>query len=175
MSAATPAQIPTTGTWKIDSIHSTANFTVSHNAVGTFRAQFLGISGSLENGVLSGSVPVDGIQLGLPLFKEHLEGEGFFDKANHPTLDFKSTSLSAAADGTVSLKGELTIKGTTKPIEATGTVRGPQEVTTADGSQANRLALDLSTTVDRREFGLEVPAATGWEVKVEVALELGEG
>ena len=46
MSATTPASIPTSGTWNIESVHSTANISVAHNVVSTFRAQFLGLTGT---------------------------------------------------------------------------------------------------------------------------------
>ena len=47
--------------------------------------------------------------------------------------------------------GEITIKGVTKPILLTGSVVGPIE----DGYGGSRLGLELETTVDRRDFGLD--------------------
>jgi polyisoprenoid-binding protein YceI len=172
MSVTTPASIPTTGTWDIDGVHSTVNISVKHNIVATWRSQFVGVTGALKDGVLSGSVPVDGLQIAMPIFKEHVLGEGFLDAANHPTLSFSSSEIHAHEDGAVHLAGEITIKGVTKPISASGTVTGPLEVTRPDGQTVEALGLTLTTTVDRREFGLEVPAGTGWEVTIEVALEL---
>jgi polyisoprenoid-binding protein YceI len=119
-------------------------------------------------------VPVDGLQLAIPIFKEHILSEGFLDGANHPTLNFQSSSIHAHDDGTVHLDGEITIKGVTKPISASGTVSGPQEVTRADNSTGEHLGLVLTTTIDRRDFGLEIAAGTGWDVTIEVALELSK-
>jgi polyisoprenoid-binding protein YceI len=172
MSTTTPASIPTTGTWNIEGVHSTANISVAHNVVSTFRAQFLGLTGTLENGVLSGSLPVESLHLGLPIFREHVLSEGFLDAANHPTLSFRSSEIHAHSDGTVHLTGEITIKGVTKPIAASGTVTGPLEVTRADGQVSEFLGLALTTTVDRREFGLEIASGTGWDVTIDVNLEL---
>lgn len=171
MSITTAPSIPAAGTWNIDGVHSTVNISVNHNLVATFRASLLGVTGSLENGVLSGSVPVQGLQIGLPVFKEHLLSEGFLDVANHPNLSFRSTDIHAHEDGHVHLHGEITIKGVTKPINASGTVTGPQQVTRADKSTAELLGLSLTTTVDRREFGLEIAAGTGWDVTIDVDLE----
>jgi polyisoprenoid-binding protein YceI len=172
MSATTPASIPTSGTWNIESVHSTANISVEHNVVSTFRAQFLGLTGSLEDGVLSGSLPVDSLHLSLPMFRDHVLGEGFLDAANHPNLSFRSSEIHAHSDGTVHLTGEITIKGVTKPINASGTVTGPMEVTRVDGQVSEFLGLALTTTVDRRDFGLEIASGTGWDVTIEVNLEL---
>jgi polyisoprenoid-binding protein YceI len=174
MSTNTAPSIPATGTWNIDPVHSTVNISVAHNVVATFHASLLGVTGALEDGVLSGSVPADGLQIGLPVFKEHLLGEGFLDAANHPTLSFTSHDIHAHEDGHVHLSGELTIKGVTKPINASGTVTGPAEVTRVDDTTAELLGLTLVTTFDRREFGLEIAAGTGWDVTLEVALELGK-
>jgi polyisoprenoid-binding protein YceI len=174
MSVTTPASVPATGNWRIDATHSTVTFTVTHNVVATFRAGFHGISGSLQDGVLSGSVAVENLDMGGPeVFKEHLLGEGFFDAASHPTLDFRSQDIHTHGDGNVHASGELTIKGTTLPIAVEGSVRGPLEVTLADGSTAERLGITLTTTVDRRDYGLNVAAGTDWHVTIDVALELG--
>jgi polyisoprenoid-binding protein YceI len=174
MSVTNAPSIPATGTWKIDGVHSTVNISVKHNVVATFRASLLGISGSLENGALSGSVPVEGLQIGLPVFKGHLLSEGFLDAANYPNLSFVSDEIHAHEDGTIHLNGEITIKGVSKPISATGTVAGPEQITRPDGSAAELLGIALSTAVDRREFGLEIAAGAGWEVTIDVDLELAK-
>jgi polyisoprenoid-binding protein YceI len=182
MSVTLPAALPTTGTWSVDPIHSTARFSITHHAIATFRAGFDNISGAFnaESGVLSGSVPVDNIDLqGVVPFKEHMLADRFFDGANHPELSFHSTTLVADADGSVQLDGEITIKGVTKPISATGQVRGPVSVKHNDGHESERLAIDLSTVIDRRDFGMthnnelaEGVFNLGWDVTIEVALEL---
>ncbi|HEX3801903.1 MAG TPA: YceI family protein [Solirubrobacteraceae bacterium] len=175
MSATTPASIPATGSWKIDETHSTATFTLAHNVVATFRGGFHGITGGLEDGVLSGSLPVGNLDVpGPAVFKEHLLGEGFFDAASHPTLSFRSDDLHAHGDGSVHATGELTIKGVTKPITADGSVRGPLEVTLADGSIGERLGITLTTRVDRRDYGMTVFAGADWDVTIEVALQFGK-
>ncbi len=172
MSTSAPS-IPTTGTWNIDGIHSSVIFTLTHNAVATYRGSFHGVTGTLQDGVLSGEVAIDNLDVGLlGVFKEHLLGEGWFDGANHPTLSFSSTDIHSHPDGGVHAAGELTIKGVTKPIAISGTVTGPQSVELADGSTGERLGLNLTTTVDRREFGLETFAGAAWEVTIEVTLEL---
>ncbi len=172
MSTSAPS-IPTSGTWNIDGIHSSVIFTLTHNVVATYRGNFHGVTGTLTDGVLSGEVAVDNLDVGLlDMFKEHLLAESWFDAANHPTLSFRSTDIHAHDDGGVHATGELTIKGVTKPITISGTVTGPASVELADGSTGERLGLNLTTTVDRREFGLETFAGADWDVTVEVTLQL---
>jgi polyisoprenoid-binding protein YceI len=172
LSTTNAGSLPDSGTWNVDGVHSTVSISVVHNTVAIFHASMLGISGTFEDGVLSGSIPADGLQIGLPIFKEHMMGEGFLDAANHPTLEFKSDEIHAHEDGTVHLSGELTIRGVTKPISAGGVVSGPTEVTRPDNSVVEVLGINLETGFDRRDFGLEVFAGAGWDVTLEVALEL---
>ena len=172
MSTTVPASIPSTGTWKIDSVHSSATFTVSHHVVATFRGHFHEVSGALENGVLTGSVQTDSIDLGtLPMFKEHLLGADWFDIENHKTVSFSSTDLHAHGDQ-LHAAGELTIKGVTKPVEISGSVRGPVPVPNHDGSSSDRLGLDLTTTINRRDFDVSGEGGAANEVTIDVSLEL---
>ncbi|MDF2754109.1 MAG: YceI family protein, partial [Gaiellaceae bacterium] len=59
----------------------------------------------------------------------------------------------------VRARGELTIKGITKPVEVTGTLTAP--IVDAYGNE--RIGLELSTTVDRHDFEVSwnVPLPTG--------------
>jgi polyisoprenoid-binding protein YceI len=163
------------GSWKFTPVHSTAAFSVKY-LVAQFRSRFETIDASLENGQLSGTVPVDSLAISLDPFIGHLKAPDFFDAENHPTLSFRSTDIAIDGDD-VTLQGELTIRGTTKPITATGTIGGPTE----DFAGATRLGFDLATTIDRTDFGLEWNAplpggghALGNEVQLTVSLEFSK-
>ncbi len=172
MSITVPTDVPTTGTWRIDTVHSTATFTVTHHVVATFRGHFHDLSGQLDNGVLTGEVQVEKLDIGsLPMFKEHLLGADWFDVTNYPTLSFRSTDLHAH-DGHLHAAGELTLKGVTKPVSITGSVRGPVSITGPDGNPADRLGIDLSTTVNRREFNIIGEGGAADDVTIDVSLEL---
>ena len=172
MSTTVRATIPSTGTWKIDSVHSSATFKVSHHVVATFKGHFHEVSGALQNGFLSGSVHTETIDLGtLPVFTEHLLGSDWFDIENHKTLSFSSIDLHAHGDH-LHAAGDLTIKGVTKPVEISGSIRGPVPVLNHDGTTSDRLGLDLTTTINRREFGITGEGGAADDVTIEVSLEL---
>jgi polyisoprenoid-binding protein YceI len=172
VSTTVPAEVPTTGTWQIDTIHSTATFSVKHLKVATFRGHFHEVTGALVDGELSGSVQTENIDVGrLPMFKEHLMATDWFDVANFPTLSFRSTDFHAH-DGQLHAAGELTIKGVSKPVDITGTVTGPLEVTGPDGTQHHRLGLDLSTTVNRKDFNIVGEGGPHDDVTIDVSLAL---
>jgi polyisoprenoid-binding protein YceI len=142
------------GSYVVDPIHSSIRFKVGHGGVAFFRGYFEGVEGSLDadgpEPVLQGSTKVENISIRTPdIFRGHVLGEEFFDAANHPDISFRSTKAQFGDDGKVSLEGELTIRGNTKPITASGTWVGPSE--THNGP---RVALELESTVNRFDFGI---------------------
>lgn len=185
MSLDTVQALPQTGLWKIDPIHSTVRFSIRHHAVATFRGAFSPVTGAYDaaSGRLTGEVRVDALVLpGADRLKGHLQTPAFFDAEAHPTLSFRSASLQADAGGQLEAAGELTIRGTTRPVSATGSVRGPATVRHGDGHVSERLGIDLTATIDRREFGIthnneiaEGVLNLGWDVTIDVSLELVAG
>ena len=139
-----------TGTWKLDPVHSTIGFAVKHNVVATFRGSFGEVAGSLGPDGIEGTAKVESIAIDEPNLKGHLLSPEFFDADRHPELSFHSRDIRVDGDR-AEVNGEITIKGVTKPILLTGSVVGPTE----DAYGGSRLGLELETTVDRREFGLD--------------------
>lgn len=172
MSAVTQ-QVPT-GTWTADQIHSTAAFAVKHMGVATFRAGFKTIEAALVDGVLEGSVPVESISIEQPDLRGHVLAADFLDAATYPEVSFVSRELRVEGDR-LELDGELTIRGNTQPVSATGTIEGPGE----DIQGKQRLAISLETVIDRTAHGLtwnaELPKGgkvLAERVKLTVELEL---
>ena len=168
------------GTFEADAIHSSLEAGTTHMGVGSFRTRFDELAASLvadESGVpLQGTAPVESISIrNPPEFREHVvNGSDFFDALKHPTIEFSSREVSLHPDGTLELVGLLTIKGISREITATGTYRPP----TTDFYDSVRAAIDLSTTVDRRAFGIDwqqpLPGggnALGWDVTLNAHLE----
>jgi polyisoprenoid-binding protein YceI len=168
----TTTSLPSGETFNIDSVHSTVSFRVQHAVVATFRGGFEGVSGAYENGVLQGEVPVSGINVGpIEMFKNHLLSADWFDAESHPTIKFKSSSISADGDK-LKFVGEFTLKGVTKEITGTGVARGPVSVNNPDGSVANKLGLDITAQVNRHDFGITADGGAGKDVTFDIALEL---
>lgn len=142
------------GTWQIDQDHSSATFEVEHASVSLFRGGFSPIQATLtssDTGVeLEGSVPVEGVSINDENIRPHLLSPDFFDVARNPEVAFRSTEISGNADD-LTVRGELTLAGVTRPVEARGRVRGP--VTLAEDIE--RLSVSLETAIDRTEFGMD--------------------
>jgi polyisoprenoid-binding protein YceI len=178
MSTDTVNQKVPTGTWTVDPVHSSIAFAITHNNVATFRSGFETYAATLSGGDeprLEGSVDVTSIEIDEAQLKGHLMSPEFFDTERFPKLTFASTSFDVADDGTVRLAGTLTIKGNEREVEATGRFG---EIG-ADLGGNPRVALSVSTAVDRRDFGIEFNAdlpsggqVLDWEVAINVDLEL---
>jgi polyisoprenoid-binding protein YceI len=166
-------QVPT-GTYELDPVHSSFGFAVKHNGISTFRGQFERVEAKLQDGVLTGVAYVDSVKTPISQLKDHLLSPEFFNAAETPTIEFRSREIEVAADGSVELQGELTIRGVTHPLTARGTFGAAVGLT---GGEV--LGFDLRASVDRREYGLSWQAplpsggdAVAWEVALEVHLEL---
>jgi polyisoprenoid-binding protein YceI len=146
-------QVLPTGTWNVDPVHSHIGFEVEY-VVGTFRGSFSPIDARLEVsedgiGTLTGSAPVAGIKVQDENLSAHLQSPDFFDIERTPEITFVSRAFERTGDE-ITIKGDLTIKGTTKPVQAHGTITDPIE----DAHGGVRFGLKLETTVDRTKFGL---------------------
>jgi polyisoprenoid-binding protein YceI len=166
------AQDRISGDWNFAAVHSSADFSVKY-LVAQFRGNFEELDAKLENGVLTGSAKVASIKVKDPNLTGHLMAPDFFDAEQFPEISFKSTILDIQGDD-LTLDGELTLKGVTKPVKATGRIEGPTE----DFMGNTRLGFTLETTVNRTDFGVSWNAdlpkggkALGDDVTLNVELE----
>ncbi|HUP32408.1 MAG TPA: YceI family protein [Gaiellaceae bacterium] len=139
-----------TGTWSLDSVHSSIGFAVKHNGVMTFKGTFDEFGATLVDGRLEGTATVASVRVDDPNLAGHLQTPDFFDAEQSPELLFSSKEISRDGD-TVSIEGELTLRGATQPVELSGTITGP----IADGYGNQRVGLDLETTINRRDYGID--------------------
>ena len=166
------------GVWASDALHSSVRFEVGHMGVSMFSAGFPDVDarlfsspGGLE---LRGRVGVASFDVHDDALRPHVMAPDFLDVERYPELTFRSTEISLNGSG-VDVIGELTIKGTTRRIEAIGSLTGP----IVDPYGNDRIAMALETVIDRTAFGLDYEvrlpngaSALGTEVKLAVVLEL---
>ena len=136
------------GTWSVDRVHSTVGFAVDYMA-GTFAGTFSDFDVSVADGVLKGTAKVASVQVKDPNLEAHLQTPDFFDAERYPELSFVSRSIERSGDE-LTIKGDVTIKGHTEPVELTGTITEP----IADPYGGTRYGLKLETTIDRLAFGI---------------------
>jgi polyisoprenoid-binding protein YceI len=173
----TTAVQPFAGAYVSDPVHSSFGFAVRYSGLSDFRGTLDDVSATLTPGdegiVLEGAARPESISIqDPPQFRAHVLGPEFFDVERHPEVTFRSTSAELSDDGTARVEGQLTIRGTTRPVVATGTWTEPS---------GGRAGLALETAIDRRDFGfdwqMELPGggeALDWQVALTVNLFLVE-
>src|ERR1700761_6889708 len=118
-------------TWKVDRAHSRLTFSITHMAVsdvdGSFKDFEVTITSSkpdfsdarVEMIAKTASVNTENEQR-----DTHLRSPEFFDVANHPTMEFRSTGIAPAGNNHYKLTGDLTLNGVTKQVTVDFWYRG---------------------------------------------------
>ena len=143
-------QLAPAGTWNADPVHSNVSFEVVYAGVNTFRGSFGDFSATLTGDELDGSAKVASVDIKDEQLSGKLQTPDFFDSERYPEITFKATELHRLDDNRVEGKGELTIKGTTQPIQLGGVIAGPS----IDAGGRERLGLKLETAIDRTQYGV---------------------
>jgi polyisoprenoid-binding protein YceI len=141
-------ELQATGTFVADPVHSRIGFEVPY-AVATFSGEVTDFTATLTDGHLEGSAKIESIKLKDENLTAHVLSPEFFDAERHPVLTF-SGDLDRNGD-TVTIDGEITMKGITKPATLQGTIVGPA----VDHFGKTRVGLTLETVVDRTEFDIK--------------------
>jgi polyisoprenoid-binding protein YceI len=167
--------------WKIDTVHSHVSFSVKHMMVTTVRGKFGSYRGSVRldpkdftRSSFEGEIDVASIDTGNADRDNHLRTNDFFDAANHPKITFKSTAIEPKGDGEYLVRGDITIRGVTKPIaldvEYRGTSKSPYGQTLA--------GIGVTGSLNRKDFGVSFNApletggvVVGEKVKLELDIE----
>lgn len=164
-----------TGTWTIDPIHSDVTFIVRHLGVSKVRGQFTTFSGEIvtaEDPLRSSvraTIDAGSFHSRQEQRDAHVRGEDFLHVEDHPELTFVSTGV-RHEDGEFKLDGELTIRGTTKPVTLDLEING-----FAEGMNgAPVVGISASTEINRKDFGVHGGAAgamVGEKIKVTLEIE----
>jgi polyisoprenoid-binding protein YceI len=164
--------------WVVDVVHSQIDFRVRH-LVGRVRGTFTNwyaiiITGNRDwlQGKVNVTVQTASLNTGNAYRDADLRSPRFFGVDSFPEMTFLGTGI-AATDTTIEIVGLLTIKAHTRPVTFTGTYSGIVK----DAQGHDRIAFEASTTLDRRDFGINWNAAIGEtslignQVEITIALE----
>ncbi len=152
----TDAGTGTTTVWTIDPSHSGASFTVRHMFT-KVRGRFTDLSGSVEtngdvftDGQVTVEIKADSIDTNDAQRDGHLRTNDFFGTGDNPTIEFRSTSVTARGDNAFLLHGDLTIRGITRPITLEAEYEGGGK--TPFGTEI--ASWSAETEIDRKDFDL---------------------
>lgn len=165
------------GTWTIDPVHSSIDFSVRHLMVSKVRGTFEKFSGAIvvaEDGTSSvtAEIAVDSINTRNEQRDAHIKSADFFDAEKHPVATFVSTGVRPNGDS-YRLDGDFTLKGVTKPITLDLEFNG---VNPGMGN-GQVVGFEASVVLNRKDFGIDIdmPLETGGTVvgdKVTIKLDI---
>jgi polyisoprenoid-binding protein YceI len=163
-------------TYNTDANHTFVRFSYKHMGFSTQESRFNKVTGTItldaasKSGSVDISIDTKSVDTGSDLFNQHIQGPDFLDTSNFGTASFKSTSVKFEGDRPVSIEGNLTLKGVTKPVTLTVTdFKSGQNMMKKDA-----IGADASAKISRSAFNMAkyVPNV-GDDVTLSIALEAG--
>ena len=168
------------GTWTIDPVHSEIGFSVRHMAVSKVKGRFDKFEGSFVTAAdpAASTVTVTVDAASINTYNEqrdgHMRSADFFEVETHPTWSFSSTGIKDEG-GELTLLGDLTIKGVTKPVVFSLEVVGIGP----DAYGGTRAGFSAKAEINRNDFGVSfngpIPGVAGGLIvsdKVSIPLEI---
>lgn len=168
--------------WSLDTVHSEIGFKVKHMMITNVSGSFERFNANVETeendfttAVIDFTAEVDSISTGNTDRDAHLKSADFFDAANFPRLRFVSTMFEKKDDAHYLLHGNLTIRGTTKPVRFDVDFGGIGK----DPWGNEKAGFTVSGKINRTDFKLNWNAAleaggvlVGEEVKLSAEVQL---
>ncbi len=169
-------------TYKIDPTHSEITFKVKHLMITNVTGSFQQFDATLEanaedfsDATIQFTAEVNSISTNNVQRDEHLKSDDFFAAATHPSIQFISTALTPKSADQYALKGNLTIKGVTKPVELAVEFGGLM----TDFYGQHKAGFEITGKISRSEFGLTWSAVTeaggvvvSDEIKLNMAVQM---
>lgn len=150
-------------TYKIDASHSDIIFKVKHLMITTVTGQFKSFDATLSadaedfsDAVVTFTADINSVDTRSEQRDTHLKSDDFFAAEKYPELKFTSTSFEKNSDSHV-LKGNLTIRDITKPVELKADFNG----VVVDPWGQTKVGFEAEGKIKRKEFGL------GWDAVTE--------
>ena len=162
-------------TYSIDPNHTFPVFEVNHLGFSTQHGRFDKTSGTItldmaaKKGSVDLKIETTSLDMGFPLWNEHMSADGFFNTAKFPTMTFKSNKLIFKDDKVVAAEGDFTMLGVTKPLTVT-----VNDFKCGDHPMLKKpmCGANITGTIKRSDFGMSkyVPAVSD-EIKIHVPVE----
>lgn len=163
-------------TYDIDPSHTYPSFEADHmGGLSTWRGKFNKSSGVIvldrqaRTGTVDVTVDIKSIDFGHDEMNQHALAPDIFDAAKYPTATFRGTFTKFKGDRPEEARGELTIRGVTRPakleIDDFKCIFHPLEKRDACGA-------DVSTEFNRKDFGLNFGLDMGFKPEVELKIQV---
>jgi len=150
------------GTWKFDPYHTQVEFSARHFGMMTVRGLFNEVTATGEVYPDDPGRSKFEATINTASFRTHneqrdndLRSSNFLEIDRYPTMTFKSTKVEHVEGDRYSVTGDLTIKGTTRPVTfgvvRYGELNDPQMM-------GHRISYKATTRINRKDFGMTFDA-----------------
>jgi polyisoprenoid-binding protein YceI len=169
--------------WILDPYHTQVGFSARHLGMMTVRGHFMEVTseGDIdpehpERSHVEVTVRTPSITTNHPRRDDDLRASNFLDIEHYPEMTFRSTGVDRLGGDKFSLRGDLTLNGTTKPITLTVTRLGEFN----DPQMGHRIGYSAEGSINRHDFGMSFDAildgrlVVSETVKIELEGELVE-
>ncbi|HEY8643469.1 MAG TPA: YceI family protein [Candidatus Dormibacteraeota bacterium] len=145
------------GIWKFDPYHTQVEFSAKHLGMMTVRGHFAEVTASGEIDVehpehskIEASINTASIRTHNEQRDNDLRASNFLEVDKYPTITFKSTKIEPAGSDKYKLTGDMTIKGTTKPVTLDVVKYGEFN----DPRMGHRIGYAAEGKINRKDFGM---------------------
>lgn len=172
---AATAAVAAPETYMIEPGHTYPSFEADHMGISVWRGKFTKTKGTvvLDRAAKTGSLDIvidaDSIDFGNDKLNKHASSPDMFDVAKFPEVSYKSKSITFKGDTPVSVNGELTLHGVTKPvvlhINKFKCIMHPMLKREVCGA-------DAAATFNRADFGIDYAVKMGFSPEVKLAIQV---
>ncbi len=164
--------------YAIDGRHTQVVFTYDHFGYSHMTARFNQVTGSFDfdpanpaKSSIEVSLPISTVSTGVPKLDTHIASADMLDAAQFPTATFKSNKVVVLGKAHLSVAGNLSIHGITKPVvfdvKVNSTAPYPMRKSAAAG-------FDAHATIKRSDFGVTfMLPGVGDDVQLAISMEAG--
>src|SRR5438045_7689650 len=145
------------GTWTLDPLHTQVEFSAKHFGMMTVRGHCaeLTATGDIhpekpETSTVEVTIRTASIRTHNEQRDNDLRSSYFLEAEKYPTITFKSTKIEAKGADRGTMTGDLTIKGTTKPVTLNVVKYGEFN----DPMMGHRIGYSAESQINRKDFGL---------------------
>ncbi len=162
-------------TYNIEPGHTYPSFEADHMGISVWRGKFTKTSGKVvldraaKTGTMEITIDADSLDFGHAKMNEHAKSKDMFNVAQFPSATYKGTSMKFDGDKPVSVQGELTLLGVTKPVTLVinkfKCIQHPMLKREVCGA-------DATAEFKRTDFGLNYGIAYGFAPDVKLAIQV---
>lgn len=181
---ASSVELPPSGVWTIDPVHTMINLSARHAGISSVRGRLTDFEGQamitrpVENSTLRVSIRAESVDTANKMRDDHLRSPDFLNVEQYPTIEYEGTGLSPAGPDRWTVHGNLTMCGEVRPVDMELNYLGAD----IDPWGMRRAGFRASTQLHREDFRMRFAqrlatgiALVGSTLRVDLDVEMVEG